>query len=157
MDKFGLLVVGSRTCNNYNQFCEVMNACIRPISTNNITIISGGAKGADTLARRFAIDRGYEFREFLADWNKFGKSAGYKRNEQMHEFLKANFSNRGCIAFWDGTSRGTSHNFDLTTKYNTQLIVFDFVKCDFLYDIYTESHHYVLSQNKASVPVDLPF
>jgi len=48
------------------------------------TIIEGGARGADSLASKWA----YEHEEmanrgFLADWDRFGKAAGYIRNKQM--------------------------------------------------------------------------
>lgn len=46
-------------------------------------IIEGGAAGADTLAKNWAISRGISFTEFKADWKKYGKAAGYIRNKQM--------------------------------------------------------------------------
>ena len=47
------------------------------------TIISGGAKGADSIAEKYAINHGIEFLEFKADWEKHGKAAGPIRNKQM--------------------------------------------------------------------------
>ena len=49
----------------------------------DITIVSGGASGADTLAHVWADALGYEFIEFPANWKKYGKSAGMIRNRKM--------------------------------------------------------------------------
>lgn len=51
-----------------------------------IEVISGKAKGVDTVAIDWAIVNWLTFQEFPAEWNKYGKSAGMKRNMQMlHE------------------------------------------------------------------------
>lgn len=47
------------------------------------TIIEGGAKGADFLARVWAKYMDIPFEEYPADWNKHGKAAGGIRNQQM--------------------------------------------------------------------------
>ena len=112
---FYLLVAGSRNFDNYDLLEETIDYSLR-YRTEPICIVSGGARGADTLAKQYAINRGFSYMEFPADWNKYGKSAGYIRNEEMHKFI-AQFENRGAIYFWDGESRGTAHNFDLDLKY----------------------------------------
>lgn len=48
-----------------------------------LTIIEGGARGADRLAREWAIGHYHGLVTFLADWAKNGKSAGYIRNTKM--------------------------------------------------------------------------
>lgn len=50
-------------------------------------IVHGGARGADTLAGRFALERGLPCLCWPADWNAHGKAAGFIRNRQMAEFL----------------------------------------------------------------------
>lgn len=50
---------------------------------SNITIIQGGAKGADFLAKAYADYVGFECEEYLADWNKYKGGAGPIRNKQM--------------------------------------------------------------------------
>lgn len=47
---------------------------------------------------------------FYANWNLYGKSAGFKRNE-----LIVNMADL-IVALWDGTSRGTKHTIDLAVK-----------------------------------------
>lgn len=64
-------------------------------------IIQGGAKGADALAKRWAIEHGIHSVEVSALWDAFGKSAGYRRNAAML-LLKPDY----CIALPGG--RGTA-------------------------------------------------
>ena len=91
---FYLLVAGSRNFDNYDLLEETIDYSLR-YRTEPICIVSGGARGADTLAKQYAINRGFSYMEFPADWNKYGKSAGYIRNEEMHKFI-AQFENRGA-------------------------------------------------------------
>lgn len=113
-----VLVVGSRTFLDY----DLLKATLDNILSNvtDIEIISGGANGADTLAEKYAKEKAYVLKIFPADWNKYGKSAGYKRNEQMHEYI-SHSEEKICIAFWDGKSKGTQQNFELARKYDNPL------------------------------------
>ena len=66
-------------------------------------ILSGLAKGADTLAVKYANEHNYQRLGYTADWEQFGKSAGIRRNAQMADNADA------LIAFWDGASRDTKN------------------------------------------------
>lgn len=126
--KFYCLVAGSRDFNDFGLLEKELDSFIRENFTAQdvqICIISGGARGADRLAERYAHIRGFELRVFPADWNTYGRSAGYRRNEQMHQFI-AQFDNRACICFWDGASRGTQHNFGLAERFHTPLKIIRF-------------------------------
>lgn len=70
-------------------------------------IVSGGAKGIDEAAARFARAHGIKLTEFLPDYARYGRGAPLKRNEQI-----ANYADIG-LAFWNGTSRGTKYTIDL--------------------------------------------
>ena len=73
----------------------------------DVTIVSGGARGADAAAERCAREYGYELEVHPADWDKHGKRAGILRNLEMLD------SGVGCVlAFWDGKSRGTAHTIE---------------------------------------------
>ena len=123
---FCLLVAGSRNFNDYDLLKSKLDYLLMNNQGNrHIIIVSGGAKGADSLAEKYAKEKGYDTRIFPAEWDKYGKSAGYRRNEQMHQFL-TNYENRGCVCFWDGQSKGTQHNFGLCEKNNTPLRVIRF-------------------------------
>ena len=64
----------------------------------NIEIVQGGANGADKFAEIYANNHGYACKLFKADWDNYGKSAGYRRNSDMHNYIKQ-FKNRGCLCF----------------------------------------------------------
>ena len=94
---FKVIVAGGRDFGDYGLLCQ---------TCDSIVIISGTARGADTLGERYAQERGYAVERFPADWEHAGKSAGFIRNAQMASIADA------LIAFWDGQSRGTAHMID---------------------------------------------
>lgn len=65
-------------------------------------VIHGGARGADRMAAKYAYALGFKVRVFKADWDRFGRVAGFLRNQAMLD-EKPDL----VIAFWDGKSRGT--------------------------------------------------
>ena len=68
------------------------------------------ARGADRLGERYAKEHGYKVIYMPADWDLYGKSAGFKRNVQMAEYADA------LVAFWDGVSFGTKHMIETAQK-----------------------------------------
>ena len=120
---FYCLVVGSRTFDNYQLMCNVLDHLLQ--NQKEIVIVSGGARGADTLAEKYAKEHGYPLKVFKADWQRFGKKAGYLRNEEMHKYISVH-DKRGVVAFWDGTSKGTAHNFELSVKYNNPIKIYNY-------------------------------
>ena len=117
------LVAGSRSFDDYDLLSKELDQLRN--NDPDICIVSGGAKGADSLAERYANEHGLNLKVFSANWAKYGRSAGYIRNAKMHKFISS-FENRICIAFWDGASKGTAHNFELAKKYNTPLKIIRF-------------------------------
>ena len=108
-----LAVVGSRTFNNY----ELLENEILKSKLNIGCIVSGGAKGADKLAERFAMKYNLDTNILLPEWDKYGKSAGYRRNKDIIDACDI------CIAFWDGESTGTKHTIDLAQEVKKPLII----------------------------------
>lgn len=47
------------------------------------TIIHGACRGADRISGEESLRRGFSVKEFPADWEKYGKSAGPIRNDTM--------------------------------------------------------------------------
>ena len=84
-----------------------------------ITVISGTARGVDQLGEQWGMDRGHDVERYPADWDRYGKSAGYRRNEVMAKNADA------LIAFWDRDSRGTKHMIDLAETYGLIVFVID--------------------------------
>ena len=74
-----ILVCGGRTFDDDQKLSKVLNL----YRTDNMVIIQGEAKGADTLAKFWAKRNNVPFESYPADWNKYGKRAGYIRNNQM--------------------------------------------------------------------------
>lgn len=64
-------------------------------------VLSGCARGVDKLGEMWAARRSIPVRLFPAEWNKYGRGAGKKRNSQMVENADA------LVAIWDGKSSGT--------------------------------------------------
>jgi|BioPla2DNA2_1021312.scaffolds.fasta_scaffold39782_4 hypothetical protein len=110
---FKIIVAGSRTFNDYTYLKKSLDKLL--VNKTSITIISGTARGADQLGERYAQENGYNLLKFPADWDKYGKSAGYKRNEEMAKVADA------CVVFWDGQSRGSKHMIDIAQKYNLKI------------------------------------
>ena len=110
-DNFKVVIAGSRGFSNYKLLYEKCNEILREKrKTHNIVVISGHARGADLSGEKYASDMGFDLEIFPAEWKKFGKSAGFRRNEQMAEVAD------GLIAFWDGKSNGTKHMISIAEE-----------------------------------------
>ena len=114
-----LAVVGSRNCNDYDLVATTLAHYLDRYG-KSLVIISGGAIGADKLAARFAKEHDLELIEYLPDWEKFGKAAGFKRNWLIWEEAEAG------VAFWDGVSKGTAHSFRISKQQHKPLHVVEF-------------------------------
>ena len=122
-ENFKVIIAGSRGFSNYKLLYETCNSTLREKrKTHNIVVISGHARGADTLGEKYAKDMGFDLEIFPAEWKKFGKSAGFKRNEKMAEVAD------GLIAFWNGESHGTKHMIDIATEKGIQVKVVNYGK-----------------------------
>jgi predicted Rossmann fold nucleotide-binding protein DprA/Smf involved in DNA uptake len=99
-----LIIAGGRDFDDYDLLCDKVSKFIG--TEQNVTIISGLARGADTLGCNYALENGYPIEGFAAEWAKYGRGAGLKRNKLMAK------SADSLIAFWDGKSRGTMHMID---------------------------------------------
>lgn len=111
---FYCIVAGSRSFGDYPKLCERLDYFLQ--HKQDVVIVSGGARGADSLAEEYAQSRGFRSVVIKANWNKYGKSAGFRRNRQMFEFIK-NEPEHGCVCFWDGLSRGTADDIKLSAEY----------------------------------------
>ena len=116
-----LSIVGSRTFNDYETLKEIVNKVLSENNYDIMEIVSGGAKGADSLAERYANENNIHLTVYKADWEKYGKRAGFIRNVDIIKHCNI------CIAFWDGESRGTLHDINLCKEHNKKCFVYNFI------------------------------
>lgn len=102
-----ILVCGSREFSDYDYFSQRLDEYLSSADLSKIEIVSGGARGADSFAERYAQDRNLKFTKFPADWQQYGRAAGYVRNGEMAKYCSGPMNT--TIAFWDGKSLGTKH------------------------------------------------
>jgi hypothetical protein len=101
-----IAIIGSRNFNYYELVKKELNHLNFSISE----IISGGAKGADSLAELIAKEMNIKFTIIKPEWKKYGRSAGIIRNRAIIE------ASDFCIAFWDGKSKGTKNGLEICKK-----------------------------------------
>lgn len=94
-----LAIVGGRDFNDYDLLLEYMGLFLLEDVEE---IVSGGANGADTLGERYANYYNIPIKRFLSEWQKYGKAAGFLRNQTIIDNCDM------VLAFWDGQSRGTA-------------------------------------------------
>ena len=128
MKELRIIIAGSRDFNDYELLKKsAIEIITKKTMLPDLTrIISGGARGADTLGERFAKEFGLEVKKFPADWDGLGKRAGYVRNAEMAKFAVEDDNDGMLIAFWDGKSRGTKHMIDLAKRYGLEVHVVNF-------------------------------
>lgn len=112
MSTLTIAVVGSRSFNDYSKVKSILDKFLK----HGIKLVSGGAAGADTLAERYAKENDLEITVLKPEWNKYGKRAGFMRNEDIIDACDI------VVAFWDGKSPGTKNSVDVA--YSKQKKVF---------------------------------
>lgn len=104
-----LLIAGSRGITDFD-----LSAHIPPETT---VIISGGAKGVDTLAEKYADEHGLEKIIIKPDYKKYSRGAPIRRNEEMVELADM------VLVIWDGQSHGTKYTANYAKKKNKPTII----------------------------------
>ena len=104
-----LIIAGSREFTDYELLTEMLAA--KDLNADTVTeVVSGCARGADRLGEKWAGAQGIPIARFPANWDSYGKRAGYVRNSEMAEYADA------CIVFWNGSSKGTKHMIDIAKR-----------------------------------------
>ena len=117
-----IIIAGGRTFNDYYLLTKSFKELLSELREDNtfekkdVEIISGTANGADKLGEVLAKRVGLKTVRFPANWDKFGKSAGYIRNKEMAVYAKEDGSIGVLLSFWDGESKGTKHMIDLANS-----------------------------------------
>lgn len=99
MKKIRLLVCGGRDYHNETELFGVLDRIVDRVDV----LIHGAARGADSVAHRWAEARGIPIESYPANWNKHGRAAGPIRNTQMLEEGRPDL----VVAFCGG--RGTQN------------------------------------------------
>ena len=111
-----LAVIGSRSFNNYTwlEQCLLRSFAVADIEA----IISGGARGADALAARFAYCHSLPLITLRADWKTHGRKAGPIRNSEIVALADV------LVAFWDGISAGTRDSIAKARAAGKRVLIF---------------------------------
>lgn len=123
-----ILIAGSRTFNDRETFEKVITEIMGEKA--EVTIVEGGAAGADSLARDFANEHNIPFIEFKPDWKKYGRAAGPKRNDAMVAFIEEHSGS--ALYFWDEESKGTKQCIESARKRGIDIHVWSTRKNMFL-------------------------
>jgi hypothetical protein len=110
-----IAIIGSRNIEDERPIINVLN------ELKNITsIVSGGAKGVDTIAEKWALSKGIETDIIKPNYAMFKikKLAPLARNEEI--ILKCDL----VLAFWDGKSKGTAHAIRIAQKLNKPINIY---------------------------------
>lgn len=115
--KIYIAVVGSRDWQNVKMVTDV----IAQVVDEHTVIVSGGARGVDTIAVNHADKLGVKTVMLPAQWGKYGRNAGMIRNAEMLSAVSQ------VVAFWDGQSVGTKDMIDraVKAKHVTSVVVYN--------------------------------
>lgn len=93
------IIAGGRDFDNI----YIMAQALDPFEKDITEVVSGTARGADSIGEQWARGRDIPVKRFEPNWEQYGKSAGFIRNSEMGAYADA------AICFWNGKSAGTKH------------------------------------------------
>jgi hypothetical protein len=95
-----VIIAGSRTIKDY----KLVEAAIKNSGFKITEVVCGCASGVDSLGEKWAMLNNIRVTKFPANWDKYGRSAGYRRNVEMANYADA------CIVVYTGPkSVGSQH------------------------------------------------
>jgi len=118
MKNMKIIIAGSRDFKPSFKIEEQIDQIISLyLEGRQIVIVSGTARGADQYGESYANKRKYRLERYPADWDKYGKKAGYIRNNEMA--LIADMA----IVIWDSKSKGSKHMIEAMKKLDKRVEV----------------------------------
>ena len=112
-------IAGPRDYTDNEFVINILDGLLSNIVTKHnrrVHIIEGGAYGVDALAKLYALQNKLLYTEVKADWDKYGRSAGPRRNQKMAKMSDY------CIVFFKG-SRGSASMIAEALKQNVPVYV----------------------------------
>ena len=110
-----LAIIGSRGITDQNFIFDKLNEIFKDRKPTEV--ISGGAKGPDTIGVKWAESLEIPTTVFKPDWERYGRGAGMRRNTTIVENCDH------LIAFWDGESKGTQDSIYKAKKLGKNVLV----------------------------------
>ena len=110
-----VIVAGGREFDDEQRLHNVLSLLTNEYGFSQV--VCGMARGVDMFGKHWADLNNLPVVEFPANWNRYGKSAGYKRNLEMAENADM------LIAVWDGKSKGTGHMIDIAKTKGLKVII----------------------------------
>lgn len=123
-----IAIIGGRDFTNY----DLLKLKLMPYRVTATQIISGGAHGADTLAKKFAKENNIPLKEYLAEWDLFEEPCKIKVNRNGKKYNALAGFNRNIkiiknadfvVAFWDGHSVGTRDSIGKAHKLKKDILI----------------------------------
>lgn len=112
-----LIIAGGRDFNDEFIIYKIMYG----IDLNIIDeIVCGDARGADSLGAKWAQLKSIPVKHFPAQWDIYGKAAGFIRNAEMGDYGDM------LIAFWNGISKGTKHMIQTMKRKKKPYLVYNY-------------------------------
>ncbi len=112
-----IAVVGSRTFTDRQRLYAVLDDLTINYDYDSVLLVSGGARGADSLAEDWANESGVEIKVFEAEWETYGKRAGMIRNSKIIALADV------VVAFWDGSSKGILDSINKARKVGKKVLI----------------------------------
>lgn len=123
-----ILVTGSRAWYDWKTIMNAFQEVTKGVKAANVTVVHGGARGADVIAGDCAAQLGFTVEEHPANWDSCGPDcnpshfrirmgkpycprSGYVRNSKM-----VNLGADICLAFIRNDSKGTKMCVELADK-----------------------------------------
>ena len=107
-----LLVCGSRTWSDYRRLRRTLEATLAQHQAEDVTIIEGGARGADRMAGHLACMHGWRLEVYPARWQQEGRAAGVRRNARMLQEGRPEL----VVAFTVGPLAGSRGTADMVRR-----------------------------------------
>lgn len=117
-----IIVAGGRDFDDFPFLAEKCRLIYDTTPNHKFEIVTGKAKGADTLGEKWATYNEIPIVEFPADWDKYKKAAGAIRNKEMADYADI------LIAFWDGKSPGTKNMIYTAVRGGLEVHVYRYTK-----------------------------